>query len=336
MPRLTHDQRVQIIALHDEAGHSVQQLMRSFNCDRRTIQRLLAKHKATASVDDRPRQSRGRVSTEREDRTLVRLSSQNPRLVARQLQQTWSQHHGVHGSLTTVKRRLRSAGLYGRVAVKKPLLSARHRQRRLLWAQDHLNWTLDQWSLVCFSDESPIHYVAAAQQRYVRRRGGTAMHHQHIRPTVHSSTGKLQVWGCFTQYGHRVLVRIDERLNAAAYQDILREHLLPLELAENGMVFQQDNATCHSAATTARFLEENDVEVMPWPAQSPDLAPIENLWGYLQHRLDQREIHSMNELWLAAQEEWHSIPQEVVDNVVNSMPRRLQLCIDARGNPTRY
>ena len=142
--------------------------------------------------------------------------------------------------------------------------------------------------------------------------------------------------GAFTRYGFRVLVRIDGRLNAAAYQRILREHLLPLELTENGMLFQQDNATCHTAASTTRFFEENNIEVMPWPAQSPDLAPIENLWGYLQRRLDQREIHSMNELWEAAQEEWQSIPQDVIDHVIESMPRRMQLCIKVRGGPTRY
>ena len=162
------------------------------------------------------------------------------------------------------------------------------------------------------------------------------MHQEHIRPTVHSASGKLQVWGAFTQYGFRVLVRIDGRLNAAAYQDILREHLLPLELTENGMVFQQDNAACHTAATTTRFFAEHNIEVIPWPAQSPDLAPIENLWGYLQQRLDAREIHSMNELWEAAQEEWQNIPQQVFNNVIASMPRRMQMTVDARGGSIKY
>jgi hypothetical protein len=102
------------------------------------------------------------------------------------------------------------------------------------------------------------------------------------------------------------------------------------------MVFQQDNAACHTAATTTRFFAEHNIEVIPWPAQSPDLAPIENLWGYLQQRLDAREIHSMNELWEAAQEEWQNIPQQVFNNVIASMPRRMQMTVDALGGSIKY
>ena len=84
MPRLTHDQRIRIVCLHDEAGHTVQQLADAFNCDRRTVQRLLAKHQNTGSFDNLPRRPRRKVSTDREDRVLVRMSAQNPRLVSRQ------------------------------------------------------------------------------------------------------------------------------------------------------------------------------------------------------------------------------------------------------------
>ena len=336
MPRLTHDQRLQIVTLHNHGGHSVDQLSTNFNCDRRTVQRLLAKFRHTQSVDDRHRAARPSVSTERENCALIRMSSSNPRLVARQLKQRWRTEHGVEASVSTVKSRLRDAGLFGRIAVKKPLLTARHRRTRLEFAQEHRDWTVEQWSRCLFSDESPIHLVASHQQRYVRRRGGTALRQQHIRPTVHSSSGKLMVWGAFSLNGGRPLARICGNLNAASYQDILRDHLLPLNLPQNGLIFQQDNATCHSARTTLRFLEDNNVDVMRWPPQSPDLNPIENLWGYLQQRLDRLEVRTMDELWAAAEREWRGIPQDVITNLVESMPARMALVIAARGGSTRY
>lgn len=336
MPRLTHDQRLQIVTLHLYGNHSVQQLCERFHCDRRTAQRLVAKYRQTGSVDDRRRQPRQRVSTERDDRALIRMSSRNPAFVARQLQQQWRIYHAVPASVATVKRRLCSAGLYGRIAIKKPLLTARHRRTRLQWALERRTWTVEQWRQVCFSDESPIQYVASAQRRYVRRRRGAATQLQHVRPTVHAASGKLQVWGAFTQNGIRSLVRFYGRLNAAAYQDMLREHVLPLNLPQHGLIFQQDNATCHTARTTLRFLQQNDIDVMPWPPQSPDLAPIENLWSYLQNRLDCLEIHSVNDLWESALREWRDIPQEIIDHVIESMPRRIEMVIAAKGGPIRY
>ena len=249
MPRLTHDQRLQIVTLHNETDQSSTQLAARFNCDRRTVDRLIIKERQTHSVDNLPRAPRHSVSTEREDRLLVRMSTQSPHLVARQLKQRWQTEYHVEASLTTIKRRLRKAGMFGCVAVKKPLLTAQHRQRRLQWARQYQRWTAEQWGRVVFSDESPVHYVASHQQRYVRRRKGTALQPQHIRPTVHSSSGKLQVWGAFSLAGDRPLARIQGNLNAASYQQILNDNLLPLDLPGNHLHFQQDNASCHTART---------------------------------------------------------------------------------------
>jgi len=95
MPRLSHDQRVQITTLFNQGGHTALQLAAQFNCDRRTIDRLLQKERETNTVDDRPRAARRPVTSQREDRLLVRLSAENPYLVARQLRQRMKADHGV-------------------------------------------------------------------------------------------------------------------------------------------------------------------------------------------------------------------------------------------------
>lgn len=336
MPRLTHDQRIRIVTLHDEAGRTIQQLTVQFRVDRRTVQRLLRKHRETQSVDDRLHPGRARKTTVREDRVLIRMSAGNPRQVARELRQRWNVEHGVDASLSTVKDRLNKGGLPGRIARKKPLLTQRHRQARLEWARQHRNWTVEQWNNCYFSDESPLHLVQASQRRYVRRRSGTAMHPQHIRPTVHSSSGKMDVWGAFSRHGVRPLVRYRGNLNAEAYTNILNENLVPLNLQAAGKVFQQDNATCHTARTTQRFLAEHHIEVIPWPAQSPDLSPIENLWAHIQREVDAMPVNGFDGLWAAAQEVWQNIPDQLIANLISSMPRRCQLVIDALGGSIKY
>lgn len=336
MPRLSAEQRLQIVTLHNDAGHSILQLSQRFQCDRRTVQRLLAKHRVTGSTEDLPRPGQPRVSTAREDRTLVRMSAANPHLVARQLRQRWSTEHGVQASTSTVKSRLFNAGLVGRISKRKPLLSQQHKNARLQWARERQHWTVDDWRRCFFSDESPIHLVMSRQQRYVRRRGGTALHPGHTRPTVHASSGKILVWGGFSHHGPNPLVRIRGTVTAAAYCDILQEHLLPLNLPRRGLIFQQDNATSHRARRTQQFLEENNIEVLPWPAQSPDLNPIENLWSHLQQEVDRIPVQGFDGLWEAALNVWQNLPQGLIDNLINSMPRRVEAVITARGGPTKY
>lgn len=334
---LSHDERLRIVTLHDEANVSVLQLSRDFNVDRRTVQRLLAKYRATQSVDDRARSGRPKVSTPREDRSLVRMSSTNPQLVSRQLRQRWRHEHGVQTSVDTVKRRLRTVGLMGRIAVKKPLLTERHRRLRLAWARERQHWTVQEWRNVVFTDESPIHLVATCQRRYVRRRGGTALQRQHIRPTVHSGGGGIQVWGAFSLANGRLpLVRIYGRLNGQSFTDLLRDNLLPADLPGNGLTLQQDNATCHTARITQRFLNDHQVATLPWPAQSPDMNPIEHLWSHLQREVDSVQVHGLEALWATTQRVWNEIPEALLTNLIESMPRRIEALIAARGGPTKY
>jgi transposase len=336
MPRLSHDQRIQVICLHDGAGFSVHQLSERFNVCRSTIQRLLAKQRATQSVDDLPRPGRPRRSTARQDRILVRMSAGDPHQVARQLSQRWQIDHGVAASTSTVKRRLFKVGLIGRVARRKPLLTNRHRQARLAWAIEHRNWTVDQWSSVVFSDESPIHLVAGRQRRYVRRRGGTAMQQQHIRPTVHRASGGIMIWGAFSLNGQRPLARVYGRLNGEGYVAVLQDNLLPLDLPGNGLTFQQDNAPCHTARRTTNFLQESNIAILAWPAQSPDLNPIENLWSHIQREVDQVQVEGLAGLWAATRRVWNQTPQDLIQRVIESMPRRIEQVIAAGGGSINY
>ena len=102
--------------------------------------------------------------------------------------------------------------------------------------------------------------------------------------------------------------------------------------------FQDDNASPHRSKIAIEFREEKSLRTLSWPAQSPDLNPIENLWDEIKRSLknEKRKPKNLNELERLVKKTWRSIPQDKIKRLVESMPRRVQAVIDANGGPTKY
>ena len=80
------------------------------------------------------------------------------------------------------------------------------------------------------------------------------------------------------------------------------------------------------------------MELLDWPAQSPDLNPIEHLWVHLKQQLNSYPTQptSIHELWLRVEAEWEKIPKEVCLNLISSMPRRVEAVLKAKGGYVDY
>ena len=90
-----------------------------------------------------------------------------------------------------------------------------------------------------------------------------------------------QSWyGCNPPWGRRELVVVDRTMNRHRYIQILKNEMLPWATGVFGrnFVYVQDNAPPHTAHDTTAFLDQQDVEVLDWPARSPDMNPIEHVW----------------------------------------------------------
>ena len=98
-----------------------------------------------------------------------------------------------------------------------------------------------------------------------------------------------------------------------------------------------DNARPHVARICRQFLNRNNVNVLPWPAVSPDMNLIEHIWDYLGRKVRARgNVHNLRDLENALIQEWNDIPNVVIRRYVGSMPGRLAACINSRGGHTRY
>jgi len=106
-----------------------------------------------------------------------------------------------------------------------------------------------------------------------------------------------------------------------------------------GYWFQDDNAPVHTARGVKAWILQNRIKVLQdWPSQSPDLNPIENLWSELERQLKKHTPRPKNkqDLFSILQEEWNAIPTSKYIKLIESMPQRIQACIESDGGPIKY
>jgi transposase len=108
---------------------------------------------------------------------------------------------------------------------------------------------------------------------------------------------------------------------------------------ERGLVaVMEDGAPVHRAKVAKEFRASHKLEVLPHPAQSPDMNPIEHVWKYLKVKINERpEVpKNVDELWEALLEEWGKIDVEFINTLAMSMPDHVQAVYGAKGGHTKY
>ena len=150
--------------------------------------------------------------------------------------------------------------------------------------------------------------------------------------------GSVMVWVGILSRGRTALVVVDGTLTCIRYRDeIIRPHVLPF-VQQHNATLQQDNARPRVALIVTDFLIQNNVYVLPLPAMSPDLSPIEHVWDEMQRRLRglQNQPLKLPDLSRAFVKIWNGIPKACFRTPVVSMRRRCQACIDSNGGHIRY
>ncbi|GFV95700.1 transposable element Tcb2 transposase [Trichonephila clavipes] len=216
-----------------------------------------------------------------------------------------------------------------------------HRTARLQWCREHHNWTEQDCTCVLFSDESRFSLSSDCRRQLIWRESGTAYRPENIQEKDRYPTCSIMVWAGIIINGRtRLHVVANGTMTGQPYiEEVLLPHVRLFRGAVGDkFVFIDDNATCHRTLAVQDCLDSEDIQCLVWPARSPDLNPIENLWDALGRQVAGRNYSPTNKNTLirALTEEWDKLPQQLLDNVVQSMVRRVECCITLHGGHIPY
>ncbi len=149
----------------------------------------------------------------------------------------------------------------------------------------------------------------------------------------------VMIWAAVSSAGVGPLCFLKSTVNAAIYQEILEHFMLPSAdklYGDADFIFQQDLAPAHTAKGTKSWFNDHGVTVLDWPANSPDLNPIENLWGIVKRKMRDTRPNNADDLKATVKETWASIPPQQCHKLITSMPHRIEAVIKAKGASTKY
>ncbi len=147
------------------------------------------------------------------------------------------------------------------------------------------------------------------------------------------------IWAAMSSAGVDPLCFLKSTVNAAIYQEILEHFMLPSAdklYRDADFIFQQDFTLAHTAKGTKSWFNDHGVTVLDWPANLPDLNPIENIWGIIKKKMRDTRSNIADDLKATIQATWACVTPEQCHRLIASMPRRIDAVIHAKGGPTKY
>ncbi|GFU93685.1 integrase catalytic domain-containing protein [Trichonephila clavipes] len=280
-----------------------------------TVMRICDRWMQEGITDRRGRSHPPQCTTSSEDRQIARMTVTDHSVTSR----TVAQHIETvtHYSLSAriIRRRLQQRGLSARRPLLCLPLTQNHRRLRRQWCDERRMWAAE-WNEVVFTDESRTCLHHHDGRVRIWRHRGERMLNSHV---MHHHDGRVRIWR------HRA-------------RGCLTATLCTTTLGLATALFQQDNAQPHVARIVQRFFVNHQIELLPWPARPPDLSPIENMWFMVAQRLTQiaPPAVSPDQLWQREEANWSAVPQEHIQSLFESMPRRVAVVFSNNGGYSSY
>lgn len=338
MPKhLSEVERGQIITLLAE-GYSSREIAKKLKISQSSVMRAKQKHKKTGTYKHLCGNGRPSVLNESIINIIDSENKRNRKTSLRKLKEVVKQKGKTTISHVTIRKGLHQLGLQAYSPTKKPLLTKKHIVSRYNIGKQWLCMSEEEIKNIIWSDESKFNLFYSDGRVKIWRESGSSLQNGCFDPTVKHGGGSVMVWACFSYHGVGRLVFIDGIMDAAKYVNILANNLSPSasKMGISDYFFQQDNDPKHTSRLAKAFFANKKIKTLPWPSQSPDLNPIENLWAILKQRVSAIRPKNKLELKEAIENTWYSVSQETTKKLALSFGKRVLEVVRNGGKLTKY
>ena len=258
-------------------------------------------------------------------------TEENPRLGSSSLSNKMSKELEVSLSSCLISRIRRRIGYVYTHPRKRQALSQKQIENRIKFCEENIK-KFEKWRRnFIITDESRFGMYPDSSHLWLQRGNyneRTFVSFEKFYPTI-------MVWGGIGYNYKSKLIIIESTLDSEGYINMLKENNIiediKTKIKDRTMSFQQDGAPAHNAKKTKEYIRSEIELIDDWPANSPDLSVIENLWAIIKKKLKVNPPQSLNELKNRLIEEWDKIDQETINKLMEEYPARFRLCIKEKG-----
>jgi transposase len=237
----------------------------------------------------------------------------------------------VHLSESSVSAERVRLGFLWRPPLVKQEMSVTQEHERLQFSTDVLMTANLDTTRIIFSDESRFVLGDNHEWRHIRR--GDWNETAFVTKTKFPIS--VMIWGAIGVGYKSGCIFCSDGVDAQEYQAVLKKAELVEELNNRDgrfeWFFMQGGASAHTAKATTEWLNDLCLILPGWPPNSPDLNPIEIVWAIMKLRIKKLRPKTRGELIQVINTVWNELNQEVLDRLVLSFRRRLELVRKARG-----
>lgn len=315
--------KYKVITLKDD-GLTVKQISNQLNKPLQTIYYWLKKFKKFGDINFKKRRKCFRKFNSAIYAEILNLLEGDPSLSQKRIARIIKSKFKKTIHRTSISKYLKSHGSYKK-AVVKPLLSQQNVAKRKTYCEKYHRQSLKD---VIFCDESSFQLFRNTLKVFHRKGNERSKIFQ---PTTKK---KIQVWGAISSKGRLSLVFYEGRLDGERYQKLLEDNLIDNAdrlYGINKWRFVQDNAPCHSKEEVKSWIKTKTKYLLEHPPQSPDLNPVEQLWGIIKRKIEVRHPKNLTELKNLIITEWSKISRELIDRLISHLKNRMKKVLENKG-----
>lgn len=289
--------------------------------DKTNIKKMYERWKDRGSFLDAGRSGRPMKLDKEQQGELQKIVNENKVTSVSEIKSIWGKTAPLQISPSSIKYFLKKKGYVKKSATKKPILSSQNVSKRFSFARKHVN---KRWDNHIFIDESDFQLFPNKKQVWVKRKERVFFHRPRHSPAIKVICG-------ISIYGQVFFRTYRGTIDSKKFKSLLLDVKRNVYSHFPSPILVMDNAPAHKGKLVLNWISKH-FRTLYIPPQSPELNPIETIFGILKKRIQDKKSKNMKTLNLAIKSCWKSLEKDLIRKTISHLNKICKMIINKHGN----